>query len=103
VEGDGFESSVPQQIRSRFRESSPASDDRFDGFATRNRKFESISRGESLQPDALDRLSQGLQGKHAHIGVVEPVEGVPFCKDAPSKRAISRRGVLLYLLKSPEM
>jgi hypothetical protein len=41
LEGDGFESPVPQQIRSRFRESSHFS--RFDGLATRNRKFESIS------------------------------------------------------------
>jgi hypothetical protein len=41
LEGDGFELSVPQQIRSRFREARVAW--RFDRLATRNRKFESIS------------------------------------------------------------
>ena len=41
LEGDGFEPSVPQQIRSRFRESRVAW--RFDRLATRNWKFESIS------------------------------------------------------------
>ena len=36
LEGDGFEPSVPQQICSRFLDSSPVS---HDGLATRNRKF----------------------------------------------------------------
>jgi hypothetical protein len=43
LEGDGFELPVPQQIRSRFRASSPVSHDRVDGLATRNRRFESVS------------------------------------------------------------
>src|SRR5580704_2997828 len=43
VEGDGFELPVPQQIRSRFRASSPVSHERFDGLSTRNQRFESIS------------------------------------------------------------
>jgi hypothetical protein len=42
-EGDGFELPVPQQIRSRFRASSPVSHERFDGLSTRNQRFESIS------------------------------------------------------------
>jgi hypothetical protein len=54
LEGDGFEPSVPQQIRSRFRESRVAW--RFDRLATRNRKFESISlqRGVCCEPDSLE-------------------------------------------------
>src|ERR1700720_2241110 len=57
LEGDGFELPVPQQIRFRFRGSSPVSHDRFDGLATRNRKFESISlqRRVRCEPDLLDQ------------------------------------------------
>src|ERR1700719_550816 len=53
LEGDGFEPSVPQQIRSRFRESRVAW--RFDRLATRNWKFESISlqRRVICEPDFL--------------------------------------------------
>jgi hypothetical protein len=53
LEGDGFEPSVPQQIRSRFRESRVAW--RFDRLATRNWKFESISLQQRVRCEPATR------------------------------------------------
>ena len=62
LEGDGFEPSVPRQIRSRFRDSQPRIHHGFDGLANRNRKFESISlqRRVLCEPDFLNRGAENI-------------------------------------------
>src|ERR1700730_9162972 len=90
MEGDGFEPSVPQQIRSRFRESRIAW--RFDRLATRNWKFESIS----LQQTVCLSPASAFEGR-------EPGFRRGFARMAWRPRRQRRRDVLISLRRAARL